>query len=276
MEPPRGFPLAIAAVVTAVLLTTGCQQDRDPAYDLAITDAIVEALGLDYVLDSGPFGVAQLEEFPSGGRGQTEEDLDEFVELAAATDATVATTLTVHVNLLDQIEDPSGALEAPGAEYVPDFLLASFWRSSVSNRDTTARRAAAVRRQFDFLQQLARRLYEADVPVMVGTDALVPTVTPGFSIHRELQLLAATGLDEYEVLRMATVIPAVHSYRSPTVGTVSRGERADFILLDRNPLENLEALTNIRGVIVGGRFIRRKALADQLERVTEKFFPAEH
>lgn len=234
-----------------------------------------DSLGLDYVLNSGPFGVPHLEEFPSGGRGQTEEDLNAFVELAVATDATVATTLTVHADLLEQIEDPSGALGAPGAEYVPDYLLTSFWRSSVLNQDTTARRAAAVRRQLDFLQQLARRLYEADVPVMVGTDALVPTVTPGFSIHREVQLLAATKLHEYEVLRMATVIPAVHSSGSPTAGTVSSGERADLVLLARNPLENLEALTDIQGVIVGGRFVNSKELADQLERVTEEYLPSE-
>lgn len=230
-----------------------------------------DSLGLEYVLGSGPLGVAHLEEFPSGGRGLGAEELESYVQIAAENDVAVATTLVVHADLLDQIEDPSGALTDAGSTYVPEHLRSSFWRTSVLNQPTTTERAASLRRQLGFLQNLARRLYEAGVPTMVGTDALVPTVAPGFSVHRELKLLAKSGLDEADVLRMATVVPARQLSGSPSAGTITVGERADLLLLARNPLEELDALRAIEGIVLGGRFIGADELADQLDKVEDAY-----
>lgn len=230
-----------------------------------------DSLGLDYVLRSGPFGVAHLEEFPSGGRGQREEDLESYVKLALETGASVTTTLTVYADLLDQLEDPTSTLTDTGSRNVPTYLRRSFWRGSVSGQDTSARRADALRRQLRFLRRLAGRLHEAGVPTMVGTDALVPTVAPGASIHRELALLAESGLSEYDVLRMATVVPAREISGTAAAGTVTEGAPADLLLLEGDPLESLDALRQVAGLIVQGRYLSAGELARRLEAVQDAY-----
>lgn len=230
-----------------------------------------DSLGLDYVLGTIGYGVAHLEEFPSGGRGQSDHDLDAYVRRALETGAGVITTLTVHADILDQIADPAAALADPAAAYVPDYLRATFWRGGVASQDTTARRAAALRRQLEFLQRLAHRLHDAGVPTMVGTDALVPTIVPGFDFHRELRLLAESGLEPFDVLRMATTVPASRLSNSPRAGTIAAGEPAHLVLLDRNPLADLDALSAVRGVVAAGRWLDRDDLAARLVAVEQAY-----
>jgi hypothetical protein len=82
-------------------------------------------------------------------------------------------------------------------------------------------------------------LYRRGAPLLVGTDASNPFVVPGFSIHDELRRLHQAGLDRYEVLRIATTVAADFVGEAAATGTVEVGKRADLLLLDRNPLEDL-------------------------------------
>ena len=64
-------------------------------------------------------------------------------------------------------------------------------------------------RYTDFTKKVTSALHRAGVPLMVGTDAMgFPLLTPGSSLHRELQLLVQSGLTPYEAVRAATVVPA--------------------------------------------------------------------
>jgi imidazolonepropionase-like amidohydrolase len=91
-------------------------------------------------------------------------------------------------------------------------------------------------------------LHDAGVPILAGSDQVVP----GFSMHRELELLVRSGLSPTEALQCAITVPA-EILSAPDRGMVQTGKRADLIVVDANPLENI---SNIRGVyltVVGGR-----------------------
>ena len=117
-----------------------------------------------------------------------------------------------------------------------------------------------------FNQKVAGALHRSGVPIMSGTDAIgLELVAPGSSLHRELQLLLASGLSPYEVIQSATVVPAAFLGKTKEFGTIAVGQRADLLLVARNPLENLEALKRPIGVMVRGNWLPREKLDELLK-----------
>jgi hypothetical protein len=118
---------------------------------------------------------------------------------------------------------------------------------------------------FDFMKRVTASLHRAGVPLVAGTDALgAPLIVPGTSLHRELHLLAECGLTPWEAIRTATVNPAVFLGREQEFGRVAVGMRADLLLVEENPLRNLETLKQPVGVMVRGRWFARHELQGML------------
>ncbi len=121
----------------------------------------------------------------------------------------------------------------------------------------------------EFMQKIVGALHRHGVPIVAGTDAMgIPHVAPGSSLHHELQLLSGSGLSPYEVLRSATIVPAAFLGRTGEFGTIAPGRRADLLLVDGNPLQDLTALKRPAGVMVRGRWLPRQELDSMLKRLT--------
>lgn len=115
---------------------------------------------------------------------------------------------------------------------------------------------------------LTNAAYRAGVPVMLGTDANDSFVFPGSSVHDELGELVKAGLTPAEALRSATLAGAMFLGRTADFGAVRVGRVADLVLLDANPLENIEHVRRIAAVIFNGRLFERAAL-DSVLRAAE-------
>ncbi len=102
--------------------------------------------------------------------------------------------------------------------------------------------------------------HQAGVPIMAGTDANDTMIVPGFSLHRELRLLAEAGLAPMEILRAATTVPAAYLRREADLGGISPGKEADLLLLGRNPLDDIGNSASIVAVMANGRLYDRRAL----------------
>jgi hypothetical protein len=113
------------------------------------------------------------------------------------------------------------------------------------------------------LEQITREFHREGVRLLTGTDALNVGVVPGFSIHDELRDLVTAGLTPFEALRAATSNPAAF-FSDPRSGTVATGQRADLILLDRNPLTDIGNTRSIVGVMLDGRWIRGDSIRAML------------
>lgn len=112
-----------------------------------------------------------------------------------------------------------------------------------------------------FAKQLARALHDAGVPLMAGTDAMgLPLVAPGVSLHRELELLVEAGLSPRDAIRAATIVPAMFLGREQEFGRIAAGQRADLLLVQSNPLEDLATLQQPLGVMTRGRWYERSRL----------------
>lgn len=115
----------------------------------------------------------------------------------------------------------------------------------------------------------ARRIVSAfdhaGVVLLAGTDAPMPEIYPGFSLHEELALLVDAGLTPRAALRAATLRPAQFLGVSATQGSVEVGKRADLVLLDADPTRDIRHTQRIRAVVLDGRLLQREALDALLE-----------
>jgi imidazolonepropionase-like amidohydrolase len=111
------------------------------------------------------------------------------------------------------------------------------------------------RRWVDHELALVRRLYLAGVPFLAGTDTPAGVdVTPGISLHLELQRFVAAGLTPLQALQTATINPARFLGRLGDFGSVEPGRVADLVLLRANPLDDIANTRAIAGVIADGRY----------------------
>ena len=101
------------------------------------------------------------------------------------------------------------------------------------------------------------------VQLLAGTDVVAPWTYPGFSLHDELGLLVQAGLTPLEALRTATVNPAQFFYMKD-VGKIAPTMKANLILLDASPLEDIHNTEKISAVIMLGTLYTRKQLDDLL------------
>ena len=118
--------------------------------------------------------------------------------------------------------------------------------------------------------EIVGKMNAAGIPVMAGTDAAAPNVYPGFSLHEDLAFLVQAGLTPLQALQAATVRPAEFLGCSREQGAISPGQRADLILLDANPLEDIHNTQKIRAVVLHGELLERNDLDVLLTRA-ERF-----
>ena len=89
--------------------------------------------------------------------------------------------------------------------------------------------------------------------VAVGTDVGMPWITPGVSLHRELELLVEAGIPEAEVILLATRNGARGLGKEDLFGVIAPGLSADLLLLRRDPLIKIQNTRSIETVYLGGR-----------------------
>lgn len=114
----------------------------------------------------------------------------------------------------------------------------------------------------DFLLQITRQLHESGIPLLVGSDAGVLFAPHGLATHTEMQLLQQAGLDSFDVLKAATIMPAKALGMAQQIGQIRQGYAADFIYTRQNPVYQLAALREPDAVIKRGRWYTAEQLAE--------------
>ena len=197
-----------------------------------------------------------------GHRGTLDLENDrcrELIAVLARRKTYVDPTLTVFRNmlLLPDVPEVSGHSDnalAPQRlrEFWPVYLARNGCPQGGSLEDR--------RRVFAKYLELTGKLYRAGVPLLVGTDAPEPQVTPGFALHQELELLVEAGLPPAAALRAATVNNAAALGQEQRLGSIAPGKLADLLLLTANPLEDIRHTRRIEKVIRGGKVLSPEGL----------------
>lgn len=123
-------------------------------------------------------------------------------------------------------------------------------------------------------RQMLKTLADVGAPLLMGTDSPQMFNVPGFALHRELHVAHESGISNYKVLESGT--KNVGEYVSESLkqdgsfGTVAVGQWGDLVLLEANPLTDLNNLTRRAGVMVRGKWVSGSEITEGLSRLAAK------
>lgn len=116
-----------------------------------------------------------------------------------------------------------------------------------------------VRAFVELRNRILGELADGGVGILMGTDSPQLFNVPGFALHREIAAMAEAGMTPRQILTSGTVTVGryvrEHLGIDHDFGTVAPGQRADLLLLEADPLEDLAHLSNRAGVMVNGRWL---------------------
>jgi imidazolonepropionase-like amidohydrolase len=127
-------------------------------------------------------------------------------------------------------------------------------------RDMTPEDFASTREQFAGLLPIVAAMWRAKVPLLAGSDVGTAHIYPGFGLIEELSYLVDAGLTPYAALEAATISPARFFGATDSLGTIAPGKRADLVLVDANPLEDIHNISHVAMVVLRGRVLERREL----------------
>ncbi len=172
------------------------------------------------------------------------KEVGDFIALLKKEDVIVDPTLTIFQSMFI---NKAGEID-PGYQRIADHLPANVARGFLSssleiNSDNEQQYAASS----DALLKMTKKLFDAGVKIVPGTDAIA-----GYTLHRELELYAMAGIPNDEVLKIATVNSARIAGQQ-NVGTIEVGQQADLILIDGNPLKDINAIRKVALIVKGNQ-----------------------
>jgi imidazolonepropionase-like amidohydrolase len=192
---------------------------------------------------------------------------DSLVTCLVNRQVTVDPTLVIMQTLY--FGDDLDVLRQLEPEKAPASVLASWGKSwekgnpfvleNVGGQDLTYGKAV-----FRIARDIVRRFHERGVRLVAGTDVGMPWVTPGVSLHRELQLMVQAGIPPSQVLSIATKHGAEGLKSSARFGTITPGLAADLVVLRENPMEDIRHTRSIEVVYKEGRRIDPQSLLANL------------
>lgn len=200
-----------------------------------------------------------------------EKDPAAIAARAKACDCFVTSTLVIETNVPGILRNYDALAARPEMRFVYPLMRRALWDKERNPYLAEAQDPAF----FDGLKEVdklvVKELGAQDVPLLAGTDAMIPMILPGASLHDELTLLVEAGLTPYQAIRAATVTPSEIFQQFGDLGTVAPGRAANLVLLSGNPLENVGALRKPEATIVGGIYLDRATLDAHMEEIAQRF-----
>jgi imidazolonepropionase-like amidohydrolase len=229
-------------------------------------DGYVEALaGVAPGTSAGFFGFAVTDQ----------ADAARLPALAAATRAAGVWNVPTQ-SLLEHIfgtDAPEALAARPEMRYMPPATVQQWVQSAGNLRGAEGFTRERADRFIALRRQLIAELQRAGAGLLLGSDAPQIFNVPGFAVHHELRMMVDAGLTPFEALQTGTLNPAVFFGREAEFGTVAVGRRADLLLLDANPLDDIGNTARIAGVMTRGRWLSATEIAGRLERVAAELRP---
>ncbi len=243
-------------------------------YETPVVGHVPSAVGLEHALAARQYSVEHLSGY--GDFLRTEESsswvqIDEakIQHIAQATREAGTfncTTLVVNEKMMMSSGDVEQELKRLHMKYISP-LQKQMWFSLWPKRTEDPNRS----RKFSNMKRMTKSLHDAGARILLGSDTPNPYVVPGFSLHEELQNLVDAGLTPYEAIKAGTYDAAEFLGELDEFGTISTGLRADLVLVEDNPLEDIGNLARRVGVMARGHWFPQSELRAMLDKLAVKY-----
>lgn len=162
-------------------------------------------------------------------------------------------TLVVYRNMIS-LHDLPEVQNHPDCKLAPASMR-GYWEKFRETHPLSEASRLLRQQEFNRLLELTGILFRAGVPLLAGTDAPEPFVTPGFSLHQELELLVASDLPPAAVLQAATLNNAKILHQADKLGRIEPGMLADLVVLRADPLADIRNTRQIEMILRGGQVV---------------------
>jgi imidazolonepropionase-like amidohydrolase len=236
-------------------------------HDIRVVGHGSEKFKMEVCLDAKQATIEHAEEFLYCYFRRQLDD-SRFADIVAKTKAAgsyVTPTLVTYAYIVQTLENIDGLLTRPELRYYDQWKQVE-WGPSKNRylKNIGVKQAPRMRENYEFLKKLTLALHRGGVPLMTGSDYGGPGfLLPGFDVPEEMKILFQVGLTPQEVLRTATWTPA--TFLGDEAGAVRKGARADLVLLDGNPLQDIGNVKKIAGVMVRGKWLPKSELSSKVE-----------
>jgi len=192
------------------------------------------------------------------------------VDKLKATSMRVNTTLYLDEVIIKKLFEPQKFLKLPTSAYLPRKYVNSFLKGTEKHQLLFQGGEELAPFKYAIDKMLLVQLHQAGIPLTLGTDAGTGAmgIAPGFSVHEELRVLTENGFSPYEAIRTATVNASsavAEMTGKDDFGSIEIGKRADFILLENNPLDDVANIKNRLGVMAAGRWLDKTEIQKMID-----------
>ena len=118
--------------------------------------------------------------------------------------------------------------------------------------------------RFKKQQKIVKMLNDSNGNLLLGSDPGSYFQMAGFNLHQEMLDWSDAGIDNFSILKAATVNAASFFNESKIWGTIAKGFDADLIILDKNPLENITNITSVETTITNGKIYNKSNILGKL------------
>jgi len=122
----------------------------------------------------------------------------------------------------------------------------------------------AVRDNIDKQSKNLLKVFQAGITIALGTDAGNPAILHGASIFREIRMLHVAGLPATEILTAITTNGAKVMGKSKVLGSIEVGKIADLVILEKNPLEDVENFSSITAIVKQGNYLTTEQINSKI------------
>jgi len=177
-------------------------------------------------------------------------EIDEMIRVLKENKVSVDPTLVLFHSVF--FADKGIYQQNPALQYVPDAMVEN-WKTFNFNLGWSEEDYERAEAAWSKVEEFTQLLHNSGIMLTAGTDANNPWIPAGESFHRELELLAASGISNSDVLKIATVNGARLLNTDHRTGTVQEGKEADLVILKKNPLDGISHTRDIDLVLMNGR-----------------------
>lgn len=150
----------------------------------------------------------------------------------------------------------------PNMDYIPNKLKMN-WKPDENSSSSSSNY------NYKNVEKLIKEFSDNNIQLFLGSDGGYPLIVPGFAYLDEMELFSKAGIDNYKILKYATV-DAANFLKLENKGRIEIGKDADMVLLDKNPLEDIKNVRSIVGVMVNGKWLNKDYLTEQLNSLKQK------
>jgi len=241
--------------------------------NMPVDGHIPMSTSVEYLATSGQGMISHAEEILKFAADHKPETIDSLAKTLVDNSVWVTATLTTTRNLIELFKNPEEQISMPRTEYLHPQMhgVWNYINENLYEPIPLQHKQYIEESLTSFQLPFVYSFHSQGGGLLAGSDALVPPTLPGISLHAELQELVNAGLTPYESLKTSTSNASKFLGTLSSTGTIDPGKKANLVLLNGNPLEEISNTKEIEGVLTQNQWISADNINERMIQISDSY-----